>query len=286
MFRFCVVLFFAESLIAQELDWPVEKDKKFQISSTFGESRMDHFHNGIDLPGEGFPVLSPADARVLYCHHDSEVPGEMPFGGGTTVVLDHGKLWTGYMHLAETTACNNEGQLLARGEKFASAGNSGHSGGPHLHFFIYEPAQRTLVNPLLILGQDYYRDKKPPLVKEWGVLLPEKFAMVNPQRPFRLSADYPVYVLIEDQGVARERWGIFEYRVFLDDREVLAARFDRLVFNDGWRLGGKYSFEEIFYRNFYTLTNQVRRARRIRLEARDLAGNTTERLWEPTIQQN
>ena len=72
------------------LEWPVEKDKKYQISSTFGESRLDHFHNGIDLPGEGFKVLSPRDARLLYRINAEAIPGEMPFGGGNTIVLDHG----------------------------------------------------------------------------------------------------------------------------------------------------------------------------------------------------
>ena len=63
-------------------EWPVEKDKKYQISSTFGESRIDHFHNGIDLPGEGSKVLAPKDGRVLYRMNSEFTPGEMPYGGG------------------------------------------------------------------------------------------------------------------------------------------------------------------------------------------------------------
>ena len=73
-----------------KLEWPVEKDKKYQISSTFGESRLDHFHNGIDLPGEGSKVLAPKDGRVLYRINSEFTPGEMPYGGGNTLILDHG----------------------------------------------------------------------------------------------------------------------------------------------------------------------------------------------------
>jgi len=272
---------------APSLDWPVEKDKKYQISSTFGESRLDHFHNGIDLPGEGFKVLSPRDARLLYRINAEAIPGEMPFGGGNTLVLDHGDTWTGYMHLKSVAENITAEAPIARGEKIGVSGNSGHSGGPHLHFFIYRPAEHTMINPLLIIGDTYYRDTKPPLAKEWGVLLPDKFATINPAKPFRMTSDYPVYLLLQDQGIGRERWGVYEYRVLLDDKEALNVRFDKILFQEGiWRLAGGQLFEDIFYRNFYSLTPQVRRAKKVSVEAKDLKGNTFAQTYELKIQQN
>lgn len=269
------------------LEWPVEKDKKYQISSTFGESRLDHFHNGIDLPGEGFRVLSPRDARLLYRINAEAIPGEMPFGGGNTLVLDHGDIWTGYMHLKSVPENMTAEAPIARSEKIGVSGNTGHSGGPHLHFFVYQPAERAMLNPLQLLGDACYHDTRPPLAKEWGILLTDKFASINPARPFRMTADYPVYLLLQDQGVGRERWGVFEYRVLLDDREALNVRFDRIFFKDGiWRLSGGQSFEDIFYRNFYSLTPQVRRAKRVSVEAKDLKGNSFAQTYELKIQQN
>lgn len=269
------------------LDWPVERDKKYQISSSFGESRLDHFHNGIDLPGEGFKVTSPSDARVLYRIHAETIPGEMPFGGGNTLILDHGSMWTGYMHL-KTIAENADAITpIAKGEKIGISGNSGHSGGAHLHFFIYQPGEQAMLNPLSVMGELYYQDNKPPVAKEWGVLLPEKFATVNPDKPFRMSSDYPVFLLLTDQGIGKERWGIYEYKVFLDDKETLHARFDKILFRDGiWQLANGLSFENIFYRNFYSLTNQVRRAKKVKITARDFKGNSLEKAYELKIQQN
>jgi hypothetical protein len=281
-------LLLGSALQAGEFDWPVEKDRKFQISSTFGESRIDHFHNGIDIPGEGNKVIAPKDARVLYKIESESIAGEMPFGGGNTVVLDHATSWTGYMHLKSMSNAITTGAPIARGEQFGTSGNTGHSGGPHLHFFIYNPAERSMYNPLAHLVDDrYYRDTKPPESKEWGVLLPDKFANINPAKAFRLTADYPVYIFLQDHGIGRERWGVYEYRVLLDGKEALAAKFDKILFKENfWQLANGFSFEDLYYRNLYTLTKGVRRARQVTVEAADLRGHKFSQNFELKIQQN
>jgi hypothetical protein len=269
------------------IDWPVEKDKKYQISSTFGESRLDHFHNGIDLPGEGMKVLTPRDGRVLYRIQTEFTPGEMPFGGGNTLVIDHGDQWTGYMHLKTMADAVLQSFRLTAGEKIGTSGNTGHSGGAHLHFFIYDAANRAMLNPLIVMPHTYYADTRAPEAKEWGVLLADKFASVNPDKGFRLTSDYPVYLLLQDHGLGRERWGVYEYKVTIDDKEVLSAKFDRILFkDDAWQLGTGQSFEDIFFKNYYSLTTQVRRSKKIGIEAKDIKGNTFTKTYELKIQQN
>lgn len=292
LFTFALAAADAPAPVSAEFDWPVEKEKKYQISSTFGESRIDHFHNGIDLPGEGIKVLAPRDSRILYRINAEITPGEMPFGGGNTLILDHGasaagNTWTGYMHLNAVSDAVLKNAPLARGEKIGSSGNTGHSGGAHLHFFVYQTGERAVVNPLLLMSDAYYRDKKPPEIKEWGVLLTEKFASVNPEKPFRLSSDFPVYALLQDHGVGAERWGVYDYRVLLDDKLVISATFDKILFrNDSWRLASGQAFEEIFYRNQYSLTTGVRKAKRLSIEARDLKNNVFRKTFDLKIQQN
>lgn len=278
---------------AEKLEWPVEKEKKYQISSTFGESRIDHFHNGVDLPGEGFKVMAPRDSRVLYRINAEITPGEMPFGGGNTLILDHGtpgtagSTWSGYMHLKNVSDAVANNAPLARGERIGTSGNTGHSGGPHLHFFIYDASERAVLNPLSLLGDDYYRDTKPPEIKDWGVLLPDKFASVNPDKPFRLSSDYPVYAFLQDHGVGGERWGVYEYKILLDEKPAISAVFDKILFRgDSWRLASGQQFEDIFFRNYYALTPQVRRSKKLSIEAKDLKGNTFKKTFDLKIQQN
>jgi len=274
-------------LAISNFEWPVEKDKKYQISSTFGESRIDHFHNGIDLPGEGIKILAPKAARTLFKISGETIPGEMPFGGGKTLVLDHGdNSWSGYMHL-KSFGDGAQKDTVQQSEILGFSGNSGHSGGAHLHFFIYDAAEGAMLNPLALLSGAYYRDTRAPEFKEWGVVLPEKFANVNPEKSFRLSGDYGVFAFIQDHGIGRERWGVFEYAVKIDGKEVQRAKFDKIFFKDSmWRLGSGQIFEDIFFRNYYSLTPQVRRAKKIAIEARDIKGNLAAKEYELKIQQN
>lgn len=286
-----IVFFFVAVLLPlwanTGLDWPVEKDKKYQISSTFGESRLDHFHNGIDLPGEGMKVLTPRDGRVLYRIQTEFTPGEMPFGGGNTLIIDHGDQWTGYMHLKSMADAVLQSFKLTAGEKLGTSGNTGHSGGAHLHFFIYDAANRAMLNPLIVMPHTYYADTRPPEAKDWGVLLADKFASVNPDKGFRLTSDYPVYLLLQDHGLGKERWGVYEYKVSIDDKEVMSAKFDRIVFkDDAWQLGTGQSFEDVFFKNYYSLTAQVRRSKKVGIEAKDIKGNTFTKTYELKIQQN
>ncbi|MBV6494109.1 MAG: hypothetical protein LDLANPLL_02135 [Turneriella sp.] len=289
-----LLFFYSFALNAQNIvyEWPAEKNKKNQISSTFGESRTDHFHNGIDLPGKGTKILAPREGRVLYRVTENSAAGEMPFGGGNMLVLEHtsneaNTHWTGYMHLTSFSDAVLENKPISTGDKLGITGDTGHSGGPHLHFFIFNPIERAMVNPLLLMNDLYYEDTKPPTAKEWGVLLEDKFATINPEKPFRLSADFPVYIFLQDHGKGGERWGVFEYKVLLDGKEALKATFDRTFFKDGeWKLSNGYKFEDIFYRNYYSLTAGVRRSKEVFVEAKDIKGNTFTKKYALQIQQN
>ena len=63
--------------------------------------------------------------------------------------------------------------------------------------------------------------------------------------------------------------------------------FDKIFFkDDAWSLVTGQKFEDIFYRNLYTLTPQIRRAKKVAVEAKDLKGNTFAKTFELKIQQN
>lgn len=137
------------------------------LSGTFGELRSDHFHSGLDFRTggvEGHPVYAIADGFV------SRI-AVSPVGFGKTIYISHPS--TGHMsvyaHLqrfnTELAAYVKQEQYKAesfqvnlfpeppmfpvkRGQLIGYAGNSGSSGGPHLHFEIRDAASQHVLNPL------------------------------------------------------------------------------------------------------------------------------------------
>ena len=148
------------------------------VTGSFAELRSNHFHSGIDLKTEGrtgLEVLSTADgfiSRIVVS----------PVGFGNAIYIDHPNGTTSvYGHLSkfrkdmddyikEIQYKNEDFQVdistephkfsLKKGELIAYSGNSGGSGGPHLHFEIRDTKTQQPVNP--IEYGLYIKDTTPP----------------------------------------------------------------------------------------------------------------------------
>ena len=76
-------------------EWPLIKgslpDLK-GITSTFGESRDDHFHAGLDIASRDEAVQSMADGRILYSRQESDNPFRPLPGPGNLMIVDHGEV--------------------------------------------------------------------------------------------------------------------------------------------------------------------------------------------------
>jgi murein DD-endopeptidase MepM/ murein hydrolase activator NlpD len=139
----------------------------FNLSGSFAELRNNHFHGGIDLrteQKEGLPVFAIADGyvsricispwgygKILYIRHPD----------GFTSVYAHLKEMNGmikhylkkeqYSQKAFEVDLYPKENLLKvkKGDTIAFSGNTGSSGGPHLHFEIRESFSNWPINPLL-----------------------------------------------------------------------------------------------------------------------------------------
>lgn len=173
---------FSQAQTTLELIAPL--DIPLILSGNFGEFRGSHFHTGIDIKTqgrEGFPVLAAADGKV-------ERVKVSPWGYGNAIYIKHSDgSSTVYAHLREfapevqdwvkskqykgrvfsiDVAPDNEFNFSA-GDTIGWSGNSGSSGGPHLHFEVRDPAQHP-VNPL---HWDLpVSDKRPPEVGNLKVI--------------------------------------------------------------------------------------------------------------------
>jgi hypothetical protein len=149
------------------------------LSGTFGELRSDHFHSGIDLRTnevEGHKIFAIADGwvsrikvasggygKALYITHENgytSVYGHLQsFNGviGEYVIQNQYRLES-----FEIDLYLNEGDIpVSQGEIMGLSGNTGRSGGPHLHFEIRDENQQP-INPLLF-GYVVF-DNTPPLI--------------------------------------------------------------------------------------------------------------------------
>lgn len=151
---------YPENLFRSPLDIPV------YLSGTFGELRSNHFHSGIDIKTqqrEGLAVYAIGDGYISRIKIS-------PWGFGKAIYITHpdGNYTSVYAHLR---VLNKELQAyikklqytkksysveiypdpntlkITKGTVIAYSGNSGSSGGPHLHFEIRDNSQRP-INPL------------------------------------------------------------------------------------------------------------------------------------------
>jgi len=151
------------------------------LSSNFAEARPNHFHSGIDIKTggeEGHRIVAVKDGYV------SRIAVK-PYGYGRVVYLTHNDGTTSvYAHISrfipklesyirtmryETQT--NDVELypdkdmfqFKAGEQIAFSGNSGSSGGPHLHFEIRDSRTQNTIN-ILSTGIYDVEDNIPPTI--------------------------------------------------------------------------------------------------------------------------
>jgi hypothetical protein len=169
---------------AQIENWKIVPplDPVTTLSGNYAELRRNHFHGGLDFRTggvEGMAMYAIDEGYVSKIHIS-------PRGYGKLVYIEHPNGYTSlYAHLSGfvpkldsiVTAKQYEKKTfeiiidfspyeypVSKGEKFAYSGNSGSSGGPHLHFEVRKNDQ-TLVNPLQL--NDYFEitDKRSPRIQ-------------------------------------------------------------------------------------------------------------------------
>jgi len=249
------------------IHWPVDTKKTFIISSTFGESRLDHFHNGLDIVGKGIGVYPVLNGRLLWKTRATFRPGDIPFGGGKTVVLDHNGLWSGYMHLLEINAKLDKTAEVNVEEPIGKSGDTGHSGGAHLHFFIYDSVNRKMLNPLPYLVSGVYKNNNPPVATGYGILVEKDFLNLDLKKTFRMSKEFPIYANIVDSGVGREKWGIYTFESYADEdmrTPIEKYIFNYIVFADNrWKTSNGKIFEDVYYDNWLNMGSGFKKTRKI-----------------------
>ncbi|HZW78121.1 MAG TPA: M23 family metallopeptidase [Flavobacteriaceae bacterium] len=149
------------------------------LSGNFGELRNNHFHSGLDIKTEqrqGLPIYASADgyvSRINVSHFGYGKALYIMHPNGYTTVYGHLQKYAGdiqkFVKEQQYSKESYEFEIfpdasvlpVKKGDLIAFSGNTGGSGGPHLHFEIRDGNQRPM-NPMLF-GFDI-ADNIPPVV--------------------------------------------------------------------------------------------------------------------------
>lgn len=243
------------------------------LSGNFGELRSNHFHSGLDIKTQqriGLPIYASADgfvSRANVSHYGYGKALYIQHPNGYTTVYAHLNQFAGeiqaYIKDQQYQKESYEIELfpeknrleVKKGDLIAYSGNTGSSGGPHLHFEIRDSSQRPM-NPMLF-GFDI-PDSKPPIINSLFAYPIGEDAHVNQSQhrtklrlikvssgiykteDLRAYGDIGFGVSSEDQlDGALNKNGVYNITTKLNATKKFEVRFD------------KFSFSETRYLNRY-----------------------------------
>ena len=241
-------------------------DISLVLAGTFAELRSTHFHGGLDIKTqqkEGLKVYTAAEgyvSRIKVSH----------FGYGKALYITHPNGYTTvYGHLKKFSKrledyikeCQYEKEsyevemfpgveeiLVEPNEVIAYSGNTGSSGGPHLHFEIRDNQERPM-NPLLF-GLEV-KDSKAPYVTAVFAYPKDENATINGKNERtelrlipRKTGDYMVEEIKahgaigfgvtsnDKQDLAPNKNGVSNIQSFFNGNKSLEVDFKRFSFDE------------------------------------------------------
>lgn len=263
---------FAQQIPTDYFDNPLKIP--LQLSGTFGELRSNHFHAGLDLrtqQREGIAIYAPADGyvhRIKVSHFGYGKALYIQHPNGYSTVYAHLKDYAGaiqeYVKKEQYRQQSYEVEMfpgvdvlkVRKGDLIGYTGNTGSSGGPHLHYEIRDASSRPM-NPLLF-GMDI-PDTRKPLINSVFVypvgdsahvnqdanlkqlrLIPQEDGSYTTEKITALGTLGFGVSAVDQQDGANNRNGVYQIKTHYNGQEKISVLFDRI------------SFDETRYINRYT----------------------------------
>ncbi|TVP53607.1 MAG: M23 family metallopeptidase [Mongoliibacter sp.] len=264
-FPLLLFLFLSLNLQAQDYLFPVKPGQRALLAGNFSEIRPNHFHSGIDVKiggVDGEPILSITDGYVYRMKVSS-------YGYGNVLYIRHNDGQSSvYAHLRnfspkimdfmrERMYAEKKNDLevflepqeipVKKGEIIGNGGNTGSSGGPHLHFEIRDTLDhaidpfkyrwkeivdttspilyRMALTPLDFLSRvdgEFARKEFTPLIESGKYLLPQDVKISG-----RVGLE--IYAIDKMDGVGNT-FGIPVFELSEDDNPLFRIHIDHIDF--------------------------------------------------------
>jgi len=261
---------------ASPLDFPL------QLSGSYCDLRANHFHAGIDLRTQG------TEGHAVHAILDGYISKitVSPWGYGNAVYICHpnDSLMTVYGHLQrfippiagmvkerqyedESFAVSLEfaqGELPVRqGDIFAYSGNTGSSGGPHLHLEMRDLRNNDVLDPLVWYKTRIIDSRKPELLGLMLYPLEGKGVINGKQAPVKIDLEAPQAwgeTCVGIRAVDRMDGTNFSYGVkyislTVDSLEIFRFSADRFSFAESYCINSHIDYSKYLEsREFYLKT--------------------------------
>ena len=260
--------------------FPIKPGEQNFLSGSMGELRPNHFHGGLDIKTDkktGLPVYAAADGYV------SRIKAST-YGYGNIIYLTHPNgLVTTYAHLesfasplAEYVLQNQyEKQVFEidlfpgkdqfvfrKGQQIASSGNTGGSGGPHLHWEVRDGTD-NLINPLNY-GFSEITDNIAPEIgaialrplnieaRVNGLFERQQFTVVRQGSTYILKDTISAYGLLglevnafDKYNGAMNRNGVQQIELRVNKQPVYAHQIDNIPMGKNREISAHLNFEHL-----------------------------------------
>lgn len=304
--RFLVITLLLCNLVIAQTNYPTDYfdsplEVPLQLSANFGELRSNHFHSGFDIRTQqrtGLNVLAAADGYVSRIKISA-------YGGGKTLYVSHPNGYTTvYMHLSSGVGAiekyikqvqykeeayevevflKPEELPVKKGQIIALSGNTGGSGGPHLHFEIRDSKTEKTINPMLFGFNKKIADTQKPILSTVYVYPLNDSTTVNQSRRtlalnVKLQSDgsyladrvatngqvgFGITVRDKD-NVSPFKYGIYKVQTFFNGSPNFGYTFDTFSFDESRYINAlidyskyrtsKQKVQQLFMRKKYPLS--------------------------------
>jgi murein DD-endopeptidase MepM/ murein hydrolase activator NlpD len=291
------------------------------LAGNFGELRTNHFHAGLDIKTqqrEGLKVKAVGDGYISRINVS-------PTGYGNAIYIDHPNGYTSvYGHLREFSPeiqayvrkaqyANETFKIevqpkpnefpIKMGDIIALSGNSGGSGGPHLHFEIRDTKSEEPINPFYF-GFDVADTRKPSIS---GLYAYPIYGDVNAKTSrvvvanggtINVSGAVGFGVKTYDkQNGSENNNGIHQIDIYVNDEPIYTFTANRFSFDEARAINSTCDYNDIqknnswVYQGFVKDGNPIRvfsnlknngiletksgETYKVRIAVSDYAGNTT-----------
>ncbi len=255
--------------------WPVNNGI---ITSTFGESRADHFHDGIDLVSADEAIYPVAQGKLLYLWNKALFPLDNYWGGGNYKLISHEKGEISiYMHLQDG---ENFLRSYSISDKLGRMGNTGHSFGSHIHLSILDPVRRESINPFAILPS--FEDKTAPEILHIYLKIGKRYVRLKDKSSIRLTKHYPLLVEVKDSITGSERLGVYKFSADFNSKNAASYEFRKIGYSEnGLTVKGR-PFQNIMdERGYYIVSGLTFRngLNTLKIQSDDFQGNRSEKFF-------